>query len=201
MPVIFSALVLVNAILPLTVLVPLKFVTVFVLLSVVPLPDWVVRSALVIDPAPTSDIVPVLTNETFPLVLIAPVVVMPPVLLMRTFPPPVSLMLVMRSGAALFVSCTSPLVVFVALKLEMVFALLSNVPLTEWVVSMSPLMMPVPVSCISPFVLVSNILPLLLFKLPVLSVMLSPAVKLISFAVLILFAITSDYNVIRSTTV
>ena len=81
--------------------------------------------------------VPVEVRPIAPLaaVLTMPVVVRAPVLLTVTLPPPVSLMLVMVSGAAVLVSWMPLAEASVALKLLTVFALPSVWPVPETVVS------------------------------------------------------------------
>ena len=58
-----------------------------------------------------------------------------PVLLIVTSPVPLCVMPVMVSGAAVFVNCTTPTPVFVALKLAAVLALFKIVPKAELVVT------------------------------------------------------------------
>jgi len=67
-----GAAVFVNAMLPLVIFVPLKFVTVFALFNVVPPTELVVNNPPLIKPAPASDTVPVPVNETLPLVEMFP---------------------------------------------------------------------------------------------------------------------------------
>ena len=87
-----------------------------------------------------------------------------------------------------FTKVTSPLVLFVALKLVIVLLLANVVPVAELVVKMAPVIIPVgAVSVIFPAVAVSVTLPDVLFKL-LDSAMERPAVMTMLFAVRMLFA-------------
>ena len=111
-----------------------------------------------------------------PPVVTAPVVVSAPELPTVTLPPPVWPIAVTVSVAAVFVSATLPLVVFVALKLTTVFALLSVWPPFEFVVNSAAVStLPVPASVIVPVAAVcaefSVTLPLVVMSPPVLIAM------------------------------
>jgi len=93
------------------------------LVSVVPPTELVVRSLPTMKLPPASAIVEVEMRLTLPApASMSPPTTMAPVLEITTLPPPLSLISVSVKGAAVLVRRTSPLVVFVALKLETVLA-------------------------------------------------------------------------------
>ena len=103
-----------------------------------------------------------------------------PVLMTVTSPLPLWVRPVMVSGAAVSVNCTVPTPVFVALKLDTVFAALKLKPVTETVVNKAPLLItPAPLSLKLPVLLSETLPPLALiepvtFRLPVLLTVISP---------------------------
>src|SRR5271170_962744 len=115
-----------------------------------------------------------------------------PALTTTTLPPPVSLMPVIVSGAAVLISAMFPLVVLVALKLDTVLALFSVVPVAESAVNRFALMSPAPDSLIAPvavrltFPLVVNAVAMDMFSVapPVMNVKLSVPVSALNPAVL-----------------
>lgn len=112
--------------------------------------------------------------------VIAPEVTMLPVLL-TVIPPPVSAIPVMVNGAAVLVSLMLPLVLFVALNVEIVFEAFRVVPPTELAVTVpaESLMAPLPDSLIVP-PLVSDRAPLS---------MTAPVTAIVSAAVLPVFTL------------
>src|SRR5579862_5973184 len=95
---------------------------------------------------------PLAVNVTLPpapVVEIVPAEIAP-VLLILTFPPPLWLMLVIDSGAAVLTSWILPLVVLVALNAPTVFALPSVVPPAEVVINALAIMVPAPASLMTP---------------------------------------------------
>ena len=147
----------VNEILPLVLMLPAFNATLRpAVAAIVPvvLPTFVLKSISLDTPVadnvtpPEPPAVTVLPNVSVPLafkvmlpfaaVLIAPIIVMPPVLLMTIFPPPVSFIPVIVNGLAEFVNWMPPLVVFVPLKFVNTFTLFKVMPPTEFVVSVTP---------------------------------------------------------------
>ena len=123
-PLIPNAPVFVNATLPLVVFVALKVARTFAPFNVCPPTDEVVNVPLpFINPAPLSAIVLFDVNDVVPAPSAnVPVMLIAPVLPTMTLPPPVCEILASVKGAAVFVNAMFPLVVFVALKIEITFA-------------------------------------------------------------------------------
>jgi hypothetical protein len=171
-------------------LVALKLATAFAPFSVSPPTELTVSSAPLIRPEPLSATVLLEVRDTLlPLpAATLPVMLIAPVLLIKTLPVPASLIPVTVKGAAVFVSEIPPFA-SVAVKLVTVLALPKVVPVAEFVVSHAPLIVFAPSSVIAPAEAVKETLPLVL-RLPPFRVRLSPAVAVITPEVLLTFAPT-----------